>query len=162
MGELNPKKMLNYQKKKKEFIDFIQSKENAVMVLATSCDNHVLARKVLVVSDGINLYFFTWKSSRKCIQIQKNPRVAFCKDKINVEGIAEVIGCFNEKEVKKYLNLFKQKFPGVIEKWEQRPNMVIVRVKPTFVTIGGSDVTPSLDFIDLEKEISYSEEWACY
>ena len=44
----------------------------------------------------------------------------------------------------------------------RKPNMVIVRVKPTFVTIGGSDVTPSLDFIDLEKEISYSEEWACY
>ena len=162
MATSSPRKMLDFQQKKKEFTDFMESKENAVMVLATSCDHLVLARNVLVVGDGMTLYFFTWKFSRKCLQIQKNPNVAFCKDKINFEGIAEILGCFKDEEVKKYTDLFRQKFPGVIEKWEKRPNMVIVRVKPTFVTIGGSEETPSLEFLDLEKEVSYSEEWACY
>jgi hypothetical protein len=160
MGEGNARKMLDFQEKKKEFMDFIGSSENAVMVLATSFEDHVLARNVLVAAEGTNLYFFTWKSSRKCRQIRENPRVALCKDRVHFEGTAEILGGFPEDGVRPFMDLFKRKFPGVIEKWESRPNMVMVRVKPTFVTIGGNDESPRLDFLDLEREISYSEEWA--
>jgi general stress protein 26 len=61
------------------------------MVLATSHNDRVLARNVLVASDGLDLYFFTWKHSRKCMQIQKNPKVALCKDKVQIEGVAEIL-----------------------------------------------------------------------
>jgi ribosomal protein S18 acetylase RimI-like enzyme len=36
----------------------------------------------------------------------------------------------------------------------------MVRVKPAFATIGGSDESPGLDFLDLGKRIANSEQWA--
>ena len=60
---------LDFEEKKKEVIRFLESKENETMVLATSYKERVLARNVLVASKGLDLYFFTWKHSRKCMQI---------------------------------------------------------------------------------------------
>ncbi len=162
MEENKPRIMLDYREMKNKFTDFITSKENAVMVLATSCDNCVQSRTVLIMSDGTNIYLFTWKYSRKCKQIQRNPNVSLCKDNVHFEGVAEIIGGFNEEGAKRYTEIFRATFPGVIEKWEQRPNMLIIRVKPTIASIGGSDETPRLDFIDFEKGVAFSEEWACY
>jgi general stress protein 26 len=162
MERQNPRTMLDFQKMKNEFVQFITSKENAVMVLATSSDNRVLARNVLTVSDGLRVYFFTWKSSRKCRQIQQNPNVSFCRDGVHFEGAAEVLGGINDEAAREYTDMFRRAFPGVIEKWEQRPNMVVVAVTPVFATIGGGDETPKVDCIDLEKGVSYSEDWAWY
>jgi general stress protein 26 len=114
-------KELNYKEKKEELIRFLESKDSETMVLATSHNDRVLARNVLVASDGLNLYFFTWKHSRKCMQIQKNPKVALCKDKVQIEGVAEILGGLLDEKTKKYTDILRRKFPGAIEEWERRP-----------------------------------------
>jgi general stress protein 26 len=92
MSKGEGKKGLNFKEKREEFIRFLDAKENRTMVLATSCNNRVMARNVLVASHGLDLYFFTWGHSRKCRQIRKNSRVALCKDRVQIEGVAEILG----------------------------------------------------------------------
>jgi general stress protein 26 len=156
------RKIVDYNKKLLEYREFLKNDEHAVMVLATSCADHVLARNILTINDGINIYFFTWKFSRKCKDIEKNRKVALCRDNVQIEGEAEIVGTFTDKNVKIYLDIFRNRFPGPICKWEQRPSMVIIKVNPTLVTIGGSIDPPSLEFLDIKKEIAYSEPWAHY
>jgi general stress protein 26 len=156
-------KELNYKAKKEELIRFLESKDSETMVLATSHNDKVLARNVLVATDGLDLYFFTWKHSRKCMQIQKNPRVALCKDKVQIEGVAEILGGLPDKKTEKYIDIMRRRFPEAIKEWEHRPGMIIVRVKPTFAVTGGSsndDVY--IDYLDLKNEKAYSKKWAHY
>ena len=77
---------LDFEEKKQELIRFLDSKDTAVMALATSLNDRVLVRNVLVACSGLNIYFFTWGHSRKCMQIEGNPRVALCKDAVQIEG----------------------------------------------------------------------------
>jgi general stress protein 26 len=157
-----PRKKLGFEEKKREFVRFLESNDNAVMVLATSCDDHVCARNVLIANDGIDLYFFTWRHSRKCAQILKNPRVALCKDDMKIEGVAEILGDLINEKTKKYADIMRDKFPDAIKQWEQRPGMIILRVRPTFASFGGSDDPPCLEFLDLINREAYSERWAYY
>lgn len=163
MGKKEFRKELDFEEKKKELIRFLESKKNKTMVLATSYKERVLARNVLVVSDGLDLYFFTWGHSRKCMQIEKNPKVALCKDQVQIEGVAEILGNLLDESVKKYTDVMRGKFPEAIKSWERRPGMVILKVKPTLVVTGGSfDSEVYIDFLDLENEKAYSEKWAYY
>jgi general stress protein 26 len=163
MGKEEMGRELDFREKKEELIRFLESKDSGTMVLATSHNDRVLARNVLVASDGLDLYFFTWKRSRKCMQIQKNPKVALCKDKVQIEGVAEILGELLDGKTKKYTDIMRRKFPEAIEEWERRPGMIIVRVKPTFAVTGGSsngDVY--IDHLDLKNEKAYSKKWAHY
>ena len=155
---------LDYEEKKKEFVQFLESGKNTTMVLATSYKDRVLARNVLTVSKGLDIYFFTWRHSRKCRQIQKNPQVALCKDNVQIEGVAVILGNFVEERTKKYTDIIRNRFPEAVKRWEDRPGMVIVRVRPTLIVIGGRTVDNNiyLDFLDLKNDTAYAEKWAYY
>jgi hypothetical protein len=56
MGAEKLRKELDFAEKKEELVRFLAAKDNAVMVLATSHDDRVLARNVLIASDGLDLY----------------------------------------------------------------------------------------------------------
>jgi general stress protein 26 len=160
MGE---RKELNYEEKKKEFTGFLSLRENRHMALATSHDDKVQARMILIASEGLDIYFLTWKHSRKFKQIEKNPRVALCKDTIQIEGIAEALGSISDKKIKKHVDIMRRKYPDVIEKWEREPGMVLIRIKPTFAaTEAHSNGGTYIDYLDLTKQKAYSERWAHY
>jgi general stress protein 26 len=158
--ELN--KELDFKKKKEEFVRFLAEKENGIMVLATSYQDRVLARNVLIASQGLEIYFFTWEHSRKCQQIRGNSRVALCKERVQIEGVAEILGGFGNESNTAYVDVIRKKFPEAIERWQNRPGMVIVRIRPTSVVIAGSGDDSCLEFLDLENETAHAERWACY
>jgi general stress protein 26 len=158
--ELN--KELDFKKKKEDFLRFLAANENGIMVLATSYQDRVLARNVLIAPQGLDIYFFTWKRSRKCQQIRGNSRVALCKDRVQIEGTAEILGGLGNESNTAYVDAFRDKFPEAIERWQDRPGMVIVRIRPTSVVIAGSGDTPFLEFLDLENETAHAETWAYY
>jgi general stress protein 26 len=162
MGSEEPGSPLDYTEKKAEFINFLDSKDNAIVALATSEEGRVLARSVLIASHGLELYFFTWGHSRKCAQIRANPKVALCKDSVQIEGVAEILGDLVAEDTKEYTDVMRKKFPEAIARWEDRPGMVIVRVRPRHVVFAGSSDEPSLEFLDLENETAHSERWAHY
>jgi uncharacterized pyridoxamine 5'-phosphate oxidase family protein len=154
---------LDFAERKQAFVDSLQKPENRIMALATSDGGHVTARSILTASVGTDIYFFSWTHSRKCRQIRSNPHVALCNDQLQVEGTAEILGGFFEETNRSHLELFLQKFPEAIERWRDRPGMVFVRVRPTFVVLGASStIQPGLDYLDLEKGVAYSEPWAHY
>jgi general stress protein 26 len=160
MREDETRETLNYEEKREELIRFLASPDNAIMVLATAQNDRVLARNVNVASDGLDIYFFTWKHSRKCKQIEGNPRVALCKDLVQIEGVAEIVGPLISEETKAYTDILRNKFPKTIALWKDRPGMVIVRIRPTSAVMGGSTDDPCLEFLDIENETAYTERWA--
>ena len=63
---------------------------------------------------------------------------------------------------KEILNLLKQRYPNSIKIWENKPNMVIIKVKPIFVRIDGYfiDNVSFNEYIDIIKQNAYREKWA--
>jgi general stress protein 26 len=157
------RKDLNFEGQKKKLVQFLDSEDNRHMALATSDGNRVQARIVLIASEGLDIYFFTWKHSRKFKQIERNPRVALCKDTVEIEGTAEKIGGLSDKKVAKFTDIMRRKFPDAIEKWEKKPGMKLLRIKPSFAVTGASsNGDTQIDYLDLENQRAYSEKWANY
>jgi general stress protein 26 len=155
---------IDYYKSKEKLISFLKKKENAVMVLATSADNIVMARSVLIFNDNLDLYFFTWKHSRKCAQIANNNMVSLCKDKVEIEGTAEILGLMTLQENKEILELLRKKQPDAIKRWEDKLNMVIIRIKPIFAAIDGYYIGDDayIEYIDFRKQYAYRVKWGFY
>jgi len=160
----NNKKEINFEKTKEKFINFLEANDNAIMVLATSFKNRVIARNVLIANNGLDIYFFTWGHSRKCKQIKNNPKVALCKDKVQIEGTAKILGDLFSQKNKKYTDIIRNKFPEAIKRWEQKPGMVLVRIKPNFICVNGTAIDDDfyLDYLDIENKKAYREKWAYY
>jgi general stress protein 26 len=160
----NNKKEINFEKTKEKFINFLEAKDNTIMVLATSFKNRVIARNVLIANNGLDIYFFTWGNSRKCEQIKNNPKVALCKDKVQIEGTAKILGDLFSQKNKKYTDIIRNKFPEAIKRWEQKPGMVIVRIKPNFICVNGATIDDDvyLEYLDIENKKAYREKWAYY
>jgi len=135
---------IDYTRSKEKLLTFLEAKENAIMVLATSADNVVMARSVLIFNNDLDIYFFTWKHSRKCVQIEKNSTVSLCRDKVEIEGKAKILGLMTSEE--------------------NKPNMVIVRIQPTFAAIDGYYIGNDayVEYIDFKKKIAYKVKWDCY
>ena len=139
---------------------FLSSDKHTVMVLATSSKDRVLARNVLIAADDLDLYGFTWKHSRKCAQIEANPRVALCVDTLQLEGRAELLGPLTNPETPG-VTVMRERFPDAVEQWALRPGMIVFRVRPTLVVLAEPvDGKPALHFIDFEKREAYGELWA--
>ena len=155
---------LDNEEKKDEIIKYLESEGCDTMVLATASDDRVLARTVLIFSEGLELYFFTWGHSRKCQQIRKNPNIALCKDNMMIEGRAEIVGGLTEEGTKEYADFMRTKNPESIERWEKHPNMVIVVVRPTQIVYGSRvvDGYVYLEFMDLKNGKAFAEKWAHY
>jgi general stress protein 26 len=156
--------IVDYKKSKDKLLSFLESKENAVMILATSANNVVMSRSVLIINDLLDIYFFTWKHSRKCAQIEKNNLISLCKEKIEIEGKAEILVLMTLDINKEILKFIKQKQPDAIKRWENKPNMVIVRVKPIFACVDGYFINNDayIEYIDFIKQTAYKEKWAYY
>jgi general stress protein 26 len=160
---MKDRKRLNFKEKKKELIRFLNLKKNRHMALATSADGMVQARMILIANEGHDIYFFTWKHSRKCKQIRKNPRVALCKDTVQIEGTAEILGDLSDEKIKKFTDVMRHRYPDAIKKWEHRPGMVLLRVKPALAVTGASGNGDTyIDYLDLKNQKAYSKRWAHY
>ena len=152
---------IDYKKSLDKLLSFLERKENAAMVLATSADNMVMARSVLVFNDNLDLFFFTWKYSRKYTQIEKNSRVSLCRDKVEIEGTAEILGPMKSEGNRAILEFMRKKQPNAINRWEHKPDMVIVRIKPEFACVDGYYIGDDsfLEYIDLRKKYAFRMKW---
>jgi general stress protein 26 len=155
------KESIDYNQTKDKLLSFLECKENSVMILATSADNVVMARSILIINDGLDIYFFTWKHSRKYIQIKKNHMIALCKDKVEIEGTAEISGLMTDEKNRETLELLRKKQPEAIERWVNKPNMVIIKVKPVFACVDGYFINDDayIEYIDFKKRYAYKKKW---
>ncbi len=157
------RKNLDFEVKKQELVGFLNSKKNRHMALATSADDNVQARMILIASEGLDIYFFTWKHSRKCKQIEENPKVALCKDTVQIEGTAEILGELSDSKIKKFTDIMRSKYADAIRRWQAKPGMIMLRIRPTFAVTGASsNGDMNIDYLDLTNQKAYSEKWANY
>ena len=150
MGEQEGRHQPEYESVKNQVIEFLAAKR--AIVLATSLDGRVTARTVSMASEGLDVYFMSWGHHRKCVQIRGNPRVALCRDNVQIEGRAEILGSPLEEANQRYAELLRRKYPDDHERFAGEPGMVIVRVVPSTIAVfGKGDEGLYLDCLDLER-----------
>jgi general stress protein 26 len=129
---------------------FLEGKR--AIALATCAENDVRVRTVSFASRGLEICFLTLEHNLKCRHIRANPDVALCRDNVQVEGRAEILGRADDPSNGIYADLLREKFPDSFDADAARPGMVIVRVAPRWVRIfrnpEGRYVVDSLDVLE--------------
>lgn len=142
---------LDYEREKERVLGFLEAKH--AIVVATSLDDRVTARTISFANHGLAILFMSWAHHTKCVQIRGNPRVALCRDNVQIEGIAEIQGSPQDERNKRYADILRDKYPENHERFADEPGMVIVKVIPTSITIfDQSDGRLCLKCLDLENE----------
>lgn len=121
----------DYRGAKDRVTQFLESKH--VVVVATSLDDRVTARTVTFAMDGLDILFMSWGHHTKCVQIRGNPRVAVCRDNVQIEGVAEILGSPLDEKNQRYAEIYREKLPRDFEAFARVPGMVLVKVHPTQV-----------------------------
>jgi len=101
-------------------------------VVATSQDDHVTARRMRLLSDGLNLYGWTNRCSRKSEQIMANPKVSVVVAYIQIDGVASVKG--HPTDEAEFLELIRNKLPhryeNLVKSWSMNSNTVVIEIMP--------------------------------
>lgn len=139
---------------KEEIITMLEKEKH--IVLATCSDGRVTARTMSHVNTGMDIFFQTDKKFLKVEQILKNPRVALCAGNLQIEGIAELQGHPSDSENSEFCRLYKQKHPHSFEMYAVMKDEIVIRVKPSLVTLWKYvDGKPCRDYLNLCEDIAY-------
>jgi general stress protein 26 len=160
---------LSFEETKQKIIEEIKQYQFAF--LATTDGNSAYVREIRFVPDGLTLYCFTDKRSRKRKQIMKNPNVsvAYGNHKIpnrgvQIEGIALLRGHPLEEENKDLLETYKRTAPEAYERSMKRhfvpsrPNLSVIKIEPRRVTLfiqGATAAESYMDIMDIEHNVAH-------
>lgn len=146
---------LNYNVMMEEV--FHQLGSSKVMVLATSFEDRVTARNMSCIMMNHKIYFQTDRRFIKTQQMLRNPKVAFCLNNIQLEGIAKMIG--NADGAPEFCEEYKKHFRGSYDAYTHLKNQIIVEVEPTFITLWKytDGHMPYRDFIDCIQNKAHRE-----
>jgi len=118
-----------YKMRLEQVLAFLETKH--AIVLATAEGDRVTARTVTFVSRGVEIYFLSLAENTKCRQIEANPNVALCRDHVQIEGTAELLGPAGSDECSKVAELFRAKYADAYERHINHSAMVAIRMRPT-------------------------------
>ena len=133
---------ISYEELEQEFIEALADLGSEDLgsergVVATSKDDHVTARRMRLLSDGLTLYGWTIRSSRKAEQIIANPKVSVVVEYIQIDGVASV-KCHPTDEPK-FLELIRKKLPhrydNMVKNWNAKSDRVVVEIKPKRIAL---------------------------
>ena len=149
---------LSYEELKQEFID--ELKQQRTGVLATSDGEDVTARYMLLFSDGLTLYCFTGKESRKYKQMSVNPKVSVAAGNFQIDGIARLKGHLLDKENDRFIEIHKEQNPEYFKITETvfLPNQNVRVVEVTPKRIGKWIQGGKLDLLNIGKAKAYRFE----
>jgi general stress protein 26 len=148
---------LSYDDLKQEFSQQLQKTQFGV--LATSKGKNVLARQMMVLSDGEKVKCFTGKNTRKYKQIQANDNVALSINNLQIEGIATLTGHPSEARNAGFIKMLKERAPKeVYEFWSRilmdpDTNLVVIEITPRRITAYKASPTGSeMDILNIVTE----------
>lgn len=117
----------------KDEIDDYLSRKKFLTLATTTPEGKPLTHTLAYVSIGPTIYFSTSKTSRKTINIQKNPDVAYSVynetehldeiRSIQMQGTASLIT--DKKETGEILNMLGKKFPTMMHLISHQDNFII-------------------------------------
>jgi hypothetical protein len=133
---------LSYKELEQEFIKDLENLGSEDIgsergIIATSKDDHVTARRMRLLSNGLNLYGWTHQNSRKSEQINSNPKVSVVVEYIQIDGVGSVKG--HPTDEPEFLDLIRMKLPHRYEKlvknWSARSEVVVIEVLPKRIAL---------------------------
>jgi len=129
-------------------------------ILATSKDNHVTARRMRLIPDGLTLYAYTDSRSLKIDQIKSNPYVAVVAGFIQIEAIAELCGHPLKPENNAYIEAYVRKLPEWYEKhekpaFESVDHLELIKIIPIKVSLPSAVDSLTKEILDVEKGTAY-------
>lgn len=147
--------MEQYKTKLKEIYD--QIGDHAKLVLATSSNNHVSARKMSFIIIDNKFYFQTDISFRKYKDIKENPNVALCLDNIQIEG-----QCYELEHPLKHVEFaskFKEYYRSSYDAYTSLESERLFVVEASFIQRWNYvNNKPVIEQLYIDKE-SYSERY---
>ena len=124
---------ISYADLESEVIDALE--RNLVWVLSTSLNDDVSSRSMSIVNVGLNVYFQTNKCYIKYEQMSGNKRVSLCCQNISIEGTAESIGDWSDKNNAGLLEVYKSKHMGSYQKYGTLNGQIVYKVTPVKVKL---------------------------
>lgn len=122
-----------YEQRLAEVESFLAAKR--AIVFATSEEDRVTARTVSFASSGIEVYFMSFAANLKCRQIRANPNVALCRDNVQIEGKAQILGPVLGRANAAYARLLREKYPEDHAANAAHPEMTLIRVVPSLIGV---------------------------
>ena len=122
---------LNYETLAKEIEKQLQKAKE--IVLATSADNHVSARLMAPLSDGLLVMMSTGGGSQKVEQMRRNPNVALAIGNLKIEAQAELFG--HPSGHPTFLKAYAKKFPLYAKLYKSAPEDVLVIAHPAKIAL---------------------------
>lgn len=132
---------------------------SSILVLATSFENKVTARNVSCIILNNKIYFQTDKTFIKFHQISNNPKIAFCKDNIQIEGIANIKGHPLNKENSVFLDTYKKYYSNSYANYSHLKNEVVIEVEILFITMWVYENGKPLRKNYILKDSKFSKEY---
>jgi general stress protein 26 len=107
--------------------------------LATSKDDFVTVRQMLLITNGLTIYCFTGTHSRKYKQIMANPQVAIAAGNLQIEGLASLKGQLLEEENTEFREVYRKTQPERYERSTRihfpRPDTKLIEITPQKMTL---------------------------
>jgi general stress protein 26 len=150
---------ITFEERLAQAAEFLASKR--AIVLATCTDDHVTARTVSFASRGAEVCFMSFSGNTKCRQIEGNSRVALCRDNVQIEGTAGILGSVLSPENAPYAALLREKLPEDFRRYAGHPRMILIRVRPERVKIFYKEGEEFLvDWLDMQRRTLTVEQLA--
>ena len=147
---------VSYEEMKKEFEKQLKGQQTGV--LATSDGDNVTVRAMLIFPDGLTIYCFTGKRSRKYKQLCSNQNVAVAVHDIQIEGVATLKGNPIDEENTRFLKVYKEVNPDDYERRIQ--SMRSSQIESSLIEITPKRVARyipggSMDILNVLKKKAY-------
>jgi len=103
------------------------------IVLATCANDHVTARLMAPLSDGLVVMMSTNANSEKAAQIRQNPNVALAIGNLKIEAEAELFG--HPSGHPSFLKIYAKKFPLYAKLYKSAPEDVLIIARPKKIAL---------------------------
>jgi len=133
---------ISYEELEQEFIKELANLGSEELhsergILATSKDDRVTARRMRLLSDGLTLYGWTNRYTRKSEQIMANPKVSVVVEYIQIDGVGSVKG--HPTDEPEFLELIRKKLPdryeNLVKNWSAVSDRVVIEIKPKRIAL---------------------------
>lgn len=137
------------------------------MVLATSQEGRVTARRVNIARAGGRLCFMTSRGNTKWRQITHNPQVALCQGNVQITGMASFHGHPDAEEDKAILEALRRSFGpwyGHYVQPESQVGVILPLTACLYQEAGSATIVYHLDFLQrtITEEIDAPEPEECH
>ena len=133
---------ISYEELEQEFIKELANLGSEELhsergILATSKDDRVTARRMRLLSDGLTLYGWTNRYTRKSEQIMANPKVSVVVEYIQIDGVGSVKG--HPTDEPEFLEIIRKKLPhryeSLLKRWRPKSDRVVIKIMPKRIAL---------------------------